>query len=230
MPTQSCNRYAATCSSLNAAIMDYTSRIRVSNNNRKIKEDCERQVDTYTKASKICDMLMDILKPSLEDIKKYMNTKRVESMQSINNALRLAEEIVPDAEQGVHFELEGDKARLMTEDGLTVNGTEGDGFCEVSSAFLRAVIAKCSPGILNTILYDEVFSLLSPENSANLSLYLNVLVQGMQLISIEQKPQVYSNIDCTMYTFNKTDGFAEVTKRVVKRGENYGDIPTERRS
>lgn len=227
MPAQFNNCYAATCGALSSAIMDLSSRIRVSHNNQKIKDDNESQVDTYTKSISICDTILQLLKPTLDDVKQYINTKRAESMQSINNALRLAEEVVPDSEAGVHFELDGDKALLLAEDGLTVSGTEGDGFCQVSSTFLRAVIAQYNPAILSTLIFDEVFSQLSQENSATLSLYLNILCQNAQIISIEQKPQVYSNIDCTMYTFNKTGEIAEVTKTIVKRGELDGNTPTE---
>lgn len=226
MPTQQNSRYAATCSCLANTITDYESRIRVSKNNAKLKTDYEEQINRFTSASNVCDVIINICKPTLQDIQTYINTKRAESMQNINNALRLAEEIIPDSEPGVHFELDGEKAILLTEDGLTVEGTEGDGFCQVSSVFVRAAVAKSNPAILDTLIFDEVFSLISPENSATLSLYLNTITQDTQVISIEQKPQVYSNIDCVMYTFNKTDKFAEVTRKEIRRGETDGTALT----
>ena len=36
----------------------------------------------------------------LADIKYYLNVKRAECMQNLNNALRIAEEIIPDSEPG----------------------------------------------------------------------------------------------------------------------------------
>ena len=89
----------------------------------------------------------------------------------------------------------------------------------MSSAFLRAVVLGANPDNLQTLLLDEVFSLVSIPNSSTLSLYLNILTQDFQIISIEQKPQVYSNIDCVMYTFTKDNEFSEVSKRLVKRDE-----------
>lgn len=219
MPAQSLNCYADTCSRLNSQLADYLGRVRVSDNNKKIKADCDEKIKTFSSSLRVCDAMLEIFKPMLNDVKRYINEKKAEAMQNVNNALRLSCEIVPDATPGIHFELDGDKAYLLTEDGLFVDDTEGGGLRQISSVFLRAVIAKANPGILNTLFLDEVFSQVSQENSATLSLYLNLLTQDTQIISIEQKPQVYSNIDSTIYRFQKTGDYSTVTKEVVTREE-----------
>ena len=119
-----------------------------------------------------------------------------------------------------------DKVSLLSADGLSIKSVEGDGFQQASSAFLRAVVVQSNPEILSTLIFDESFALVSVQNSANLSLYLNILASEMQIISIEQKPEVYSNIDCVAYRFDKTDGFAEVTRSDIKRGDISADSQT----
>ena len=167
MPAQSGSRYAVTCSSIGSAITDLTSRIRVSENNQKIKADCESQIDRLTKALNVSQVILEITKPMLADIKYYLNVKRAECMQNLNNALRIAEEIIPDSEPGTHFELNGDKVSLLSADGLSIKSVEGDGFqqayrkrkypithivCEsalISPRFISDLVTSAKPSVLS---------------------------------------------------------------------------------
>lgn len=212
--------YANTSTRLAKVIQDLDVEIRVSEQSMKLKTKYEEELVKLEANITLCNGVLEKLKPLLADTKEYINKRYKESMQSINNALRLSGEIIPDAGSGVHFETEKDEAWLATQDGLEVQMVEGGGFRQVSSAFLRAVVLGANPDNLQTLFFDEVFSLVSIPNSSTLSLYLNILTQDFQIISIEQKPQVYSNIDCIMYTFTKDNDFAEVSKRIVKR-----DVP-----
>lgn len=209
--------YSDTCSSLAALISDLDVRIRLSEQHEKLKQSYESKIANLEENVALCNGVMDIMKPMLEDIQKYITDRKYESMQNINNALRIAGEIIPDSAEGIHFKLDGDEAWLSTTDGLEVDMTEGGGYRQISSTFIRSVILEVNPDTLNTLMLDEVFSLVSPENSARLSVYLNIMCQDMQVISIEQKPQVYSNIDNVTYVFSNDNDFAEVTKRDVKR-------------
>ena len=158
----------------------------------------------------------------LDDIQVYIAERRKNSMQSMNNALRMAGEIIQDSTEGIYFKIDGDEAWLATPDGLEADMVEGGGYRQISSTFIRSVVLGVNNGTLDTLLLDEIFALVSPENSAALSLYLNVICQDKQVISIEQKPQVYSNIDSVMYTFSKGTDYTEVHKSIIKHGEFDG--------
>lgn len=160
-------------------------------------------------------MLIDMVKPLLAGTQEYIDAKKKESMNNINNALRLAGEIIKDSAEGIFFQLDGDEAWLSTRDGLEVDMTEGGGYRQISSTFIRSAVLSASPHNLKTMLLDEMFATVSVQNSSVLSLYLNVMCQDMQVISIEQKPQVYSNVDATVYTFNKVGDYTEVTSKKI---------------
>jgi hypothetical protein len=69
-----------------------------------------------------------------------------------------------------------------------------------------------------------VFAHVSVENTANLSLYLNVLCQDRQVICIEQKPEISSNIDATVYHFTKGDMYAQIERSIsLKNAEGEKD-------
>lgn len=219
MSANAVHDYSGTCAALTKTINDLEVRIRVSEQNQKLRDSYTEKIKTLEDNISLCNGVLEHLKPLLDDVQKYVTERRKTSMQNINNALRMAGEIIQDATEGIYFHLEGDEAWLATPDGLEVDIVEGGGYRQISSTFIRTVILGANNRTLNTLMLDEIFSLVSPENSATLSLYLNVMCQDMQVISIEQKPQVYSNIDSTTYMFSKDNDYAEVTKRVIKRGE-----------
>lgn len=216
--------YTDVCNLIDRNLREFIGRIRVSENNAKLKKNYEEQIARYQNGLKVASTLIEIIKPMAEDVQRYLAEKKAESMYNINNAIRLAEEIIPDAEQGVHFQLDkGGEAWLSTSDGLDVDITEGGGFRQISSTFIRYVVANSNPSILSTMILDEIFSLVSPENSAKLSQYLSLMMGDSQIISIEQKPQVYSNMDYTKYTFTKIGKFSSVTKEEVHNGGAIDD-------
>lgn len=225
MFAQSSNCYSGTCSQLSKAIQDIDVKLRMSEQNAKLKANYTEQLSKHENNIVYCNSVLETLKPKITDIQEYINTKREESMQNINNALRLAGEIIPDSEQGIHFVLEDDEAWLATSDDLTVQNTEGGAFRQVSSTFVRSVVLASNPELLQTMFLDEIFAHVSVENTAQLSFYLNVLCQDRQVICIEQKPEIFSNIEATVFTFKKNEKFSEVTKTVV--GKEAGVVNNE---
>lgn len=217
MYEESVPNYSDTCSALDSAIRELEVKIRLSEQNSKLRETYTKSIQEAQANYDLASYLLELVKPMDADIENYIAERKRESMQNINNAIRLAGEIIKDSTDGIYFNLDGDEAWLSTPDGLEVDMVEGGGYRQISSTFLRSVVLGANPDTLNTLLLDEIFSLVSPQNSATLSLYLNVICQDMQVISIEQKPQVYSNIDSRTYTFNKLNKFAEVTVKEVKR-------------
>lgn len=219
MSTYNNNDYSNACAALDRCIQDLDVRIRMSEQNQKLHDSYKDKIKTLEDNIALCNGVMDIMKPLLDDVQEYITRRKKESMQNINNALRMAGDIIQDSTEGIYFNMEGDEAWLSTPDGLEVDMVEGGGYRQISSTFIRSVVLGSNPDNLSTLFLDEVFSLVSPENSAALSLYLNVMCQDRQVISIEQKPQVYSNIDSVVYMFSKDNDFAEVTKKLVRRGE-----------
>ena len=215
MSTNTICDYSDTRSNLMKEIQDLDVRIRVSEQNQKLYDSYTDKVKTLEENIALCNGVIEIMKPMLSDVQDYVTKRRRESLSNINNALRMAGEIIKDSTEGIYFEMKDDEAWLSTPDGLDVDTVEGGGYRQISSTFVRAVTLESNPDTLNTLMLDEIFSLVSTENSAVLSLYLNVMCQNMQVISIEQKPQVYSNVDSTTYLFSNNDDYAEVTKRNI---------------
>ncbi len=209
--------YSDTCSKLTTEIQNLSVRVRVSESNMKLQENYSEKLRKAEESIKLCNCVLDVMKPMIGDIEKYIGDKRKESMQSINKALQMAGEIIQDSTEGIHFEVEGDEAWLSTPKGLEVEMVEGGGFRQISSVFVQAVVLAANYGKLKTLLLDEMFSLVSVSNSSVLSLYLNVMCQNMQIMCIEQKPEVFSNIDYTMYSVEKGTDYAIITKKDIKR-------------
>lgn len=221
MSTEPVHNYRSTCAELDRVLQDLDVNIRVSEQNIKLRETYTEQLRHHENNLRLCNMVIENVKPLVDETLEYVNRRREESMQSINQAIRLACSIIPDADPGTHFELDGDEAWLATSDELSIQNTEGGAFREISSTFIRSVVASTNPNILQTLMLDEMFAHVSVANTETLSQYLNVIGQDMQIICIEQKPEIKSNIDTTIYTFRKGDQYTEVTSQVLHAGETY---------
>ena len=209
--------YSDTYAALTQAINALDARIQVSERNKEIYEKYVYTNNCINRSIAIINQIIAYLKPLIEETQKYISDKRNMSMKGINNALRLAGEIISDAPDGIYFHLDGDEAWLSTPDDMNVDSTEGGGYRQISSTFIRSVLVETMFSKLHTIILDEMFSLVSGTNSAVLSLYLNIVCQDVQVISIEQKPQVYSNINHRVYKFNKTGNYTSISCEDVVR-------------
>ena len=221
------NNYSSTCASLESAIRELDVNIRVSEQNKKLKETYTEQLQRHEKNIDLCNQVIEQIKPMITDVQDYINRRRTEAMLSINNALRMAGDIIPDSDEGIKIVLDGDEAWVSTSDGRTVQNTEGGAFRHISSTFLRAIMLTTNPDLLRTIILDEMFAEVNADNTAKLSLYLAVLSQDMQVICIEQKPEIKSNVDTLTYTFKKGEQYAEVFKQFVKAGVDIGSCVEE---
>lgn len=193
--------YSAICTQLRQAVNQLDVDIKVSEQNEKLKAQYTETLEHMERNINLCNMVIEETKPLLADAQEFLDKRRQESMQNINNALRISGEIIPDAAEGLTMKLEGDEAWIATSDGREAQDSEGGGYRQTSSMFLRKVILQSNPELLQTMFLDEMFALISAENSATLSLYLNTILQDTQVISIEHKPQVYSNVDGVLYHF-----------------------------
>lgn len=161
---------------------------------------------------KYCEIVIDSLKPLIADTQDFITDKREDSKAALANALRLAGEIIPDSMRGIEFKMLGDEAWLETPDGAYADRAEGSGYKGTSSVFLRSVVMGANPSIIQTMMLDEPLSKVSTEHSAQLSTYLPIMAQRQQVILIEQKKEVFANIDCPKYGFFKSENFTTVVK------------------
>lgn len=137
----------------------------------------------------------------LEAITNYADERRRDSNTAVVTAMRAASYIVPSCDHTIIPRCEDGEAWFETQDGIDVSRLEGAGFRSILSVLMRSVVLRANPQFLQTLVLDEIFSKLSVENSATLSTYLPILAQDMQVISIEQKPEVFANNSHTAYKF-----------------------------
>ena len=227
MPTNTSNNYSSTCARLGKQINDLNVYIRVNEKNKELRATYEEQLRKHERNIVLCNQVIEALKPLISDTQNYINDRRTEAMISINNALRMAGEIIPDAEDDISIKLEGDEAYVTTPDNRTVQNTEGGAYRHISSTFLRAIMLSTNQDLLQTVMLDEMFAQVNAENTAKLSLYLSVLSQNMQVICIEQKPEIKSNVDTLVYLFKKGEEYASVSKQFVKAGVDISTVMEE---
>jgi DNA repair ATPase RecN len=150
-------------------------------------------------------------------ISDYLDDKRNNSSTAVMSAVRAAMHVVPDCDASLSLKCDGGEAWFETDDGIDVSRLNGSGFRSTLSVMMRAVAMRANPQLLQTLVLDELFSKLSAESSANLSSYLPVLAQDMQVISIEQKPEIFNNASHVAYKF-----FLDGDRTSVQREEiNY---------
>ena len=137
----------------------------------------------------------------LEAITSYTDERRRDGNTAVMSAMRAAAYIVPSCDDTIIPRCEDGEAWFETQDGIDVSRLEGSGFRSILSVMMRSVVLRATPQFLQTLVLDEIFAKLSVENSATLSSYLPVLAQDMQIISIEQKPEVFANNSHTAYKF-----------------------------
>ncbi len=205
--------YSTTCRLLREQMDDAAYKIRSTEANKAVADTQTRTVKEMAEVMCACEDVIRWLKPYVTVVQDYLAERRTASLQSVNNAIRLAGEIIPDADTGARLNIEGKDAWLSTSDDLDLQLTEGGGYRNIISMFIRMVILGSNDDLLKTVVLDEVAAAVSPENSTTLSSYLNLLGNTMQIISIEQKPEMYKNIDnVVMYRFEKDDEFSRVIR------------------
>lgn len=206
-------RYRLTCARLNGAIADCTAKINLSQQNMQLKASCTEKLNRHKKNLYLVNRVIEQVKPCIADVKEYLAERKRQSLLGINNSIRLASEIVPNAMCEVHLEIEdnGD-AYVASQDSIDMNILEGGGYRQILSSFIQSVILAANQSYLQILILDEKYALLNEEYSADLSSYLNVMGQSQQIISIEQKKAVYSNTPYLEYNLVKGDLYTSVTR------------------
>ena len=126
--------------------------------------------------------------------------------------MQAASYIVPSCDATIVPKVEEGEAWFETLDGIDVSRLEGGGYRSSLSVLMRATVLRSNQQYLQTLVLDELFAKLSVENSVTLSGYLPILAQDMQIISIEQKPEVFAKAPHVAYRFY-LDGDHTVVQR-----------------
>lgn len=221
------NKYANTVDKLNKYKSDLQYKIKMSKVNRENLKSYDKQIKDLDKAIVMLEQVRAYLKPVINDVTLYLGERKKQSVKSIQGAIRMATEIIPNAMPNIYLEVKGDEAWISTTNGLMVKLSEGAGFKSILSAFLQAVTLGANPNHLQTIILDERFAKVSVEHSTVLSTFLSLMVQNMQIISIEQKPEVYMNVDHIEYKFEKQGDFTLVSREEHNNGENIQSFRTD---
>ena len=161
--------YSTTCRLLKEQMDDAMYRVRSTRANQTVIDSQMASIKELTDAVAGCNAVLRWLKPYMTVVQDYLAERRSASLQSVNNAIRLAGEIIPDANVGARLNIEGKDAWLSTSDDLDLQLTEGGGYRNITSTFLRMVILGANQSLLQTVVLDEVAAAVSPENSATLS-------------------------------------------------------------
>lgn len=215
MSTQQYNDYHTTCDDLRALMAHYDYQVRMTKHNLQLRDTYKKDIETFENNINVLHIVNQYITPLIKVIEDYLAERKTESMTAVNNAIRIASEIIPDAMQNVQFVVKGDEAWIQTTDGLMVRWSEGAGYKSILSTFLRSVTLNANQDLLQLLILDEPFAKVSVEYSATLSAFLGIMSQNMQIISIEQKPEIYANVDYTNYAFAKQEGYSTVSKEVV---------------
>lgn len=196
-------------------------RIQQTTENQEKRDHLVAQMEELKDVIIKLDKAMKTYTSILATTKAYIDERREDSNVAVASAMRAASYIVPACDGTLVPKCEGGEAWFETEDGIDVSRLEGSGFRSILSVMMRSVVLRSQPRCLQTLVLDEIFSKLSVENSATLSTYLPILAQDTQIISIEQKPEIFSNNSHTAYKFYLDGDHTVVQKEDVTYDETY---------
>ncbi|MDR1523240.1 MAG: hypothetical protein LBS29_04750 [Endomicrobium sp.] len=206
-------RYFDVCARLERVVTESNLKIKQSLDNKEKVKKIKDAIIVYNDILDKFSFVEKELKQMIEDLTEYVGDKKKESLYTIAQVLLAVGNIVPASSQDIRFKMEDGEAWFETSDRMSLDRVEGSGYRAVLSMFMRNVFLQLNPQYMRVLILDEIFAKLSPERSAVLSTYLGMLGESMQIISIEQKPEVFTNTVCESFNF-----FIEDNKTTVMKG------------
>lgn len=208
----------ATAELLRKRAQEATFRIQTTEESEKKRESVSTTMRQTRAAANNLEAGIAVYKGLIENLTEYLDERRQQGNTAIMAAMQAAAYIVPSCDTTIVPKVEDGEAWFETTDGIDVSRLEGGGYRSILSVLMRAVVLRSNPGYLQTLVLDELFAKLSVENSVTLSGYLPVLAQDMQIISIEQKPEVFAKAPHTAYRFYLDGDHTKVSSEVVENG------------
>lgn len=198
--------YSAQCAQLRELAARAKFRIETTEENQKKSTSLDEQIKLNQDTVASMTAVMAKIKPWINDLEEYNAQKKKDALLAINSALSVASFVVPASMKGMRFCIEGREAWLENEDGMDADRLEGSGYKGTVSVYLRNVVLRANPDLLQFMLLDEPLSKLHVESAAIFSTYVPLLADNMQIIWIEHKKEVFANTpNKYVYTFHVND-------------------------
>lgn len=195
-----------------------TFRIQTTNDNMSKRDSQGKVMRNCESAKKNLEAGLREYRGILDAVVSYLDERRQQGNTAIMSAMQAASMIVPSCDGSITPKVEDGEAWFETTDGIDVSRLEGGGYRSILSVLMRATVLRSNPQCLQTLILDELFAKLSVENSVTLSGYLPVLAQDMQIISIEQKPEVFAKTPHIAYRFYLDGDHTKVQREDVYNG------------
>lgn len=210
--------YSNVCQQLMNQATALGTQISIAKENEAKRTKYTEIVKAIMKSENFYKRAIQVVQREMDDISEFLAEKKKAGNMAINAALLSARNVIPDSMEGVRLETEGKEAWLEIGDGMLVERMEGGGYRATLSLFMRKLALASAEGIEQLLIIDELLSKLSSESSAIISQYLPILAQNSQIIIIEQKPEVYSQLNCRRYHFFLTEGETSVREEDIHNG------------
>lgn len=208
----------ATAELLRKRAQEATFRIQTTEANMEKRDAQQVVMRNCASATKNLETGIREYRGLLEALTAYLDERRQQGNAAIMQAMQAASYIVPSCDGTIVPKVEDGEAWFETTDGIDVSRLEGGGYRSILSVLMRSVVLRSNPQCLQTLILDELFAKLSVENSVTLSGYLPILAQDMQIISIEQKPEVFAKTPHIAYRFYLDGDHTKVQREEVLNG------------
>lgn len=208
----------AVAEQLRKRAQEATFRIDTTEKNEAKRAEQEESMANAKAAVENLNKGIAVYKGLIENLTAYIDERRQQGNAAIMSAMQAAAFIVPSCDTTIIPKVVDGEAWFETADGIDVSRLEGGGYRSILSVLMRAVVLRSNSQCLQTLVLDELFAKLSVENSVTLSGYLPVLAQDLQIISIEQKPEVFAKTPHVAYKFYLDGDHTNVTREVIDNG------------
>ena len=188
-------------------------KIEQTKQNLQTKQKLEDSIRIYKPLLRLVEQGIVDFKSLVKDSQSYLSERRAEANLAVQNALYAANNVVSDGIAGIKVKTNGNDVWLETPDGRLVSSSEGGGYRSTIGVLMRIALLKSNPNNLQFILLDEALAKLSTENSTIMSSYLPVLAQDSQIISIEQKDEIFADSSFVSYEFFLDENGTRLEKR-----------------
>ena len=218
MSDEQFNTYPDVCRQLTTMASALGTEVRIARENEEKRIQNTALLKNVVTSETLFKNAVKLVQQEIDDILEFLNEKKKQGNMAVNAALLSARNVIPDSMDGVRLEVSDEEAWLEVGDGMLVERMEGGGFRATLSLFMRKLALSSSPDTEQILIIDELLSKLSTESSAVISQYLPLLAQKSQIIIIEQKPEVYSQLNGVRYHFFLTEGETSVRKEEITNG------------